>query len=44
MLRDVRVAVVGPGAMGEAVIGGLLRKELVAAEQILVSHPREERL
>jgi pyrroline-5-carboxylate reductase len=43
MLRDLRIAVIGPGAMGEAIIGGLLRKELVAAEQILVSHPREER-
>jgi pyrroline-5-carboxylate reductase len=30
--------------MGEAAIGGLLRKELVSAEQILVSHPRDERL
>ena len=43
MLRDLPIAVIGPGAMGEAVIGGLLRQELVAADQILVSHPREER-
>ncbi len=44
MLKDLRIAVIGPGAMGEAVIGGLLRQELVSPEQVLVSHPREERL
>lgn len=43
MLRDLKISVIGPGAMGEAVIGGLLRQELVPAEQILVSHPRDER-
>src|SRR5690606_24532830 len=43
MLKDLRIAVIGPGAMGEAVIGGLLRQELVAPDQVLVSHPREER-
>jgi pyrroline-5-carboxylate reductase len=43
MLRDLRISVIGPGAMGEAVIGGLLRQELVPANQIMVSHPREER-
>ncbi len=43
MLRDLRISVIGPGAMGEAIIGGLLRQELIPPEQILVSHPREER-
>lgn len=43
MLHDLPIAVIGPGAMGEAIIGGLLRQELVAAEQIMISHPREER-
>ena len=43
MLRDLKISVIGPGAMGEAIIGGLLRQELVAPDQILVSHPREER-
>jgi pyrroline-5-carboxylate reductase len=43
MLKDLPIAVIGPGAMGEAVIGGLLRQELVASDQVLVSHPREER-
>lgn len=43
MLKDLRIGVIGPGAMGEAMIGGMLRHELVAPEQVLVSHPREER-
>jgi pyrroline-5-carboxylate reductase len=43
MLKDLPIAVIGPGAMGEAVIGGLLRQELVAPDQVLVSHPREDR-
>ncbi len=44
MLRDLPIAVIGPGAMGEALIGGLLRRELVGPEQLLVSHPRAQRL
>jgi len=43
MLKDLRISVIGPGAMGEAMIGGLLRQELVAPDHVLVSHPREER-
>lgn len=43
MLRDLKISVIGPGAMGEAIIGGLLRRELVSADQVLVSHPREDR-
>jgi pyrroline-5-carboxylate reductase len=43
MLANLRIGVIGPGAMGEAVIGGLLRQELVTANQILISHPREDR-
>jgi pyrroline-5-carboxylate reductase len=43
MLRDLRVAIIGAGAIGEAIIGGLLRQELVSAEQIVISHPREDR-
>lgn len=43
MLADLPIAVIGAGAMGEAIISGLLRNELVAADQILASHPREER-
>jgi pyrroline-5-carboxylate reductase len=44
MLKDLRIIVIGPGAMGEAVIGGLLRQELVAHDQVLASDPHEERL
>ncbi|EFO80792.1 pyrroline-5-carboxylate reductase [Oscillochloris trichoides DG-6] len=44
MLKDLRIAVIGPGAMGEAIIGGLLRQELVAPEQILACDPYESRL
>ncbi len=43
MLTDLRVALIGAGAMGEAMIGGLLRHELVSADQILATAPREER-
>lgn len=43
MLHDLPISVIGPGAMGEAIVGGLLHQQLVAPDQILVSHPREER-
>lgn len=42
-LKDVRLAFIGCGVMAEAIIAGLLRKELVAAEQIVGSHPRAAR-
>ncbi|NTV61940.1 MAG: pyrroline-5-carboxylate reductase [Oscillochloris sp.] len=44
MLKDLRISVIGPGAMGESIIGGLLRQELVAPEQIWTSDPNESRL
>jgi pyrroline-5-carboxylate reductase len=43
MLRDVQIGVIGAGVMGEAMIAGLLRQELVHPEQILAAAPREER-
>lgn len=43
MIKDLRIGIIGPGAMGEAIIGGVIRQELVAPDQILVSHPREDR-
>ncbi len=43
MIRDLRIAVIGAGRMGEAIIGGLLRQELVAPDQIMATGPREER-
>lgn len=37
------IATVGSGVMAEAMIGGLLRGELVGADQIIASHPRPDR-
>src|SRR5712664_4400081 len=42
-LQHARLAFVGCGVMAEAVIAGLLRRQLVAAEQIVGSHPRAAR-
>jgi pyrroline-5-carboxylate reductase len=42
-LSNCRLAFVGCGVMAEAIIAGLLRKELVSAEQIVGSHPRSTR-
>lgn len=43
MIKDLRIAVVGAGAMGEAIIGGLLRQQLVGPEQVVATGPRAER-
>ncbi len=37
------IATVGSGVMAEAMIAGLLRGELVDPQQVVASHPREER-
>ncbi len=37
------IAIIGPGAMAEAIIGGLLRKAITTPDCILVSGPRAER-
>jgi len=42
-LRESTIATVGSGVMAEAMIAGLLRGEQVGPEQIVASHPREER-
>jgi pyrroline-5-carboxylate reductase len=42
-LEGARVAFIGCGVMAEAIITGLLRKELVTPAQIVGSHPREAR-
>ncbi|MGH9871252.1 MAG: pyrroline-5-carboxylate reductase [Pyrinomonadaceae bacterium] len=42
-LENARLAFIGCGVMAEAVMAGLLRKELVTAEQIVGSHPRVSR-
>lgn len=43
MLNDLRIAVIGSGAMGEAIISGLLRQNLLPSNHILASEPRAER-
>ena len=42
-LSNCRVAFIGCGVMAEAIITGLLRKQLVSPEQIAGSHPRPAR-
>ena len=43
VLNNCRVAFIGCGVMAEAIIAGLLRKQLVSPEQIVGSHPRAVR-
>jgi len=42
-LRDETLAFIGCGTMGEAMVKGLLREDLVHPRQIVASHPRAER-
>jgi pyrroline-5-carboxylate reductase len=42
-LKGVRLAFIGSGTMAEAIIAGLLSNRLVTPEQIVGSHPRDER-
>lgn len=42
-LRDCMIATIGSGVMAEAMISGLLRTAEVGPEQIVASHPRQER-
>jgi pyrroline-5-carboxylate reductase len=42
-LAGARLAFIGCGVMAEAIIAGLLRQQLVTAEQIVGSHPRAAR-
>lgn len=42
-LHGARLAFIGCGVMAEAIMAGLLRKQLVTAEQIVGSHPRTAR-
>ena len=42
-MLDKKIAFIGPGVMAEAVIAGLLRKNLAKPENIVASGPREER-
>jgi len=42
-LSNINLSFVGCGVMAESIIAGLLRKNLVKSEQIVASHPRENR-
>lgn len=42
-LKNLHLAFIGCGVMGESMIAGLLRKELVDPKNIAASHPREGR-
>jgi len=42
-LSNTKLSFIGCGVMAEAMIAGLLRKNLVAPEQIAASHPRKNR-
>jgi pyrroline-5-carboxylate reductase len=43
-LRNEQLAFIGCGAMGEAMVKGLLAKDLVSPEQIIASDPMEYRI
>ncbi len=43
ILAGARVAFLGAGVMAEAMIAGLLAKEMIAPERIVASHPRADR-
>ena len=43
-MLDKKITFIGPGAMAEAIIAGLLRKDLARPENITAAGPREERL
>jgi pyrroline-5-carboxylate reductase len=42
-LSNTRIAFIGCGVMAEAIIAGLLRKQLVTPDQVVGSHPRDVR-
>ncbi|MGH9908971.1 MAG: pyrroline-5-carboxylate reductase family protein, partial [Pyrinomonadaceae bacterium] len=42
-LQGSRLSFIGCGVMAEAIIAGLLNRNLVTSEQVVGSHPRPER-
>jgi pyrroline-5-carboxylate reductase len=42
-LANTKLAFIGCGVMAESIVAGLLRKNLVQPEQIVATHPRENR-
>lgn len=43
-LKDLHLAFIGCGVMGESIVAGLVKQELVDPANISASHPRSERL
>lgn len=43
MNTTTKFAIIGAGAMGEAILSGLIRQKLAASHQITASEPRDER-
>ena len=43
MFKDVTLSFIGSGMMAEAMIAGLLKKDLIEAQQIIAAGPRQER-
>jgi pyrroline-5-carboxylate reductase len=44
MLNDNKITFIGPGAMAEAMIAGLIRKQMAEPEKLSAAGPRPERL
>ena len=44
MFQDKKIAFIGPGAMAEAMIGGLIRQQVAPAQALVAAGPRQERL
>jgi pyrroline-5-carboxylate reductase len=42
-LQGTRLSFIGCGAMAEAIIAGLIKKNLIKTEQVVGSHPRKDR-
>ena len=42
-LRNARLGIIGTGVMAEAMLAGLLRRDLIDARNVLASHPRAAR-
>jgi pyrroline-5-carboxylate reductase len=42
-LGEARIAFIGAGVMAESMIAGLLKNDLVPADHVVASHPREDR-
>jgi pyrroline-5-carboxylate reductase len=44
MFKKKTITFIGPGMMAQAMISGLVRKEVIAPGQVLISGPRQERV